>query len=194
LSSKIILLDNTGFEYLSEIVVIAKGQVSIKVLENTAALNTPKREVWLCAAIIKKDHFEWVVEKATEIGVSHIVPILTDRTEKKDVAAERLEKIIREASEQSERATLPVLHDVMSLKEALETVPHPHAFHMIGQNISEKDIKNDEPIALFVGPEGGWSPEELHLFETKSVPVHSVGIPVLRAETAAITISAKFLL
>ncbi|MES2436470.1 MAG: RsmE family RNA methyltransferase [Patescibacteria group bacterium] len=208
---QIMLLDNSGFEYLAEVVLLARGKGEIKIIDQSAAINVPKEEVWLFASLIKKDNYEWILEKCTELGVSHFVPIVSDRTEKKDLNSERAQKIIKEASEQSERGVMPVLYDVHTLEQTLEkyagTFPI-YAFH-IGQEFPKfnySEIKNkhadrnaslklpEEPIGIFVGPEGGWTEKEVELFKQHSVQIYSLGNQVLRAETAAIAISSLVLL
>ncbi len=209
---KLILLDNTGFEYISEIVVIAKSKAEIKIVDQSATLNAPTKEVWLFASIIKKDNYEWILEKATELGVSHFVPVVSDRTEKKDLNIDRAHKIVKEASEQSGRGVMPLIHDVRpfadALTHALENNLKVLAFDGTGESFDKEKVFNKQnnlekslgipqektAFALFIGPEGGWSDRELTLFKEKNIPVYSLGHQVLRAETAAIAISSLILL
>lgn len=202
---KIILLDNSGFEYLSEIVVLAKGKLEIKIIQQDANLNSPKREVWLFVSLIKKDKFEWILEKGTELGVSHFVPILSERSEKKDLHRERAEKIIKEASEQSGRGTLPVLHELIQLKEIFsnqEKFPPLITFHPGGEKFDVMKTNSPSntlgtiktPVGVLIGPEGGWSEKEILLLKEKNIPICSLGSQVLRAETAAIAVSSLLLL
>jgi|ERR1035437_799465 16S rRNA (uracil1498-N3)-methyltransferase len=99
-----------------------KDKVILEIKKSYSSRFMPAREIWLCASIIKKDNFEWIVEKATELGVSHIVPILSDRSEKKSLNMERLEKIIVEASEQSGRGDIPRIHPIVKLEESIEYI------------------------------------------------------------------------
>jgi 16S rRNA (uracil1498-N3)-methyltransferase len=202
---KVILLDNTGFEYLSEIVLLSKGKVDVKVIEQTIAEVTPKKELWLFAALIKKDNYEWILEKGTELGVSHFVPVLSDRTEKKDINMERALKIVKEASEQSGRGKMPEVHEPITLADILNqnqnTESNAHsfpkdmlAFHMDGEKFVPDFHNSKQELGIFIGPEGGWSDKELALFKDKDIPLFSVGQNVLRAETAAIVISTLLLL
>jgi 16S rRNA (uracil1498-N3)-methyltransferase len=208
--NRIILLDNSGFEYLAEIIMLARGKAEIKILEANAR-NSIDKEVWLFASLIKKDNFEWIVEKCTELGVSHFVPVLSERSEKKDLNIERAEKIIKEASEQSGRAVMPILHEIVNLEEALELNSKPEkliAFHPEGELFTRDTVLGrqtelgkslgvpDEKISygIFIGPEGGWTEKEIELFKTKSIPLYSLGKQILRAETAAVAISSLFLL
>src|SRR4051812_300127 len=69
-TDQIILLDNTGFEYIAEIVLLAKGTAEIKIIDKSVG-NIPDKEIWLFASLVKKDNYEWILEKGTELGVSH---------------------------------------------------------------------------------------------------------------------------
>ena len=146
----------------------------------------PEREVILYMALIKKDNFEIVLEKATELGVSRIVPVQADRSEKKGVNYERAEKILQEASEQSGRATVPTLGEIINVNK----VPHENfvVFDPRGEvSAREYFSKNSKtPISLLIGPEGGFTDAEMDLFHGTKIPVVSTGHQILRAETAAI--------
>lgn len=209
---QLILLDNSGFEYISEIVMIASGKAEIKIIDSAAALNVPHKEVWLFASLIKKDHYEWVLEKCTELGVSHFVPMVSDRTEKKDLNIDRAHKIVKEASEQSGRGIMPTIHDVRSFTDALTHAEENNikifSFHVGGESLDKEKVFNKQStlekslgipqekqaIGIFIGPEGGWSDKEVSMFKEKNIPLYSLGNQVLRAETAAIAISSLMLL
>jgi 16S rRNA (uracil1498-N3)-methyltransferase len=207
---KLILLDNFGLEFLAEIVSLDKNGAEMKILESTMVENIPKREIWLFAALIKKDNFEFIVEKGTELGVSHFVPVLSDRSEKKNLNQERTLKIIKESSEQSGRGTMPVLNEALKFDGvfdfAIENNVKLIGFHPEGEkSVSEDPIRaqdklnfglkiKPEPIGSLIGPEGGWSEREIELFKSRTVPVYSLGKQTLRAETAAIAVSVLFLL
>src|SRR3989344_2666054 len=186
IGEQIILFDNSGFDYTSEISRYEKDGVTITIVgkeKNNVSLN---KEIYLFASIIKKDNFEWIVEKATEMGVSHIIPILSARSEKKNLNMERLRKIIIESSEQSGRGTIPTIVDILNLKDALlkyasvgTIVWHPEAPKFVSQDLQGKN-------GLFIGPDGGWSEEELQMFADYSIQVRSLGSQILRSETAVI--------
>jgi 16S rRNA (uracil1498-N3)-methyltransferase len=150
----------------------------------------------LCAAIVKFDHFEWMIEKATELGVAAIVPMVSVRTERSlDKAApkrlERWRRIGLEASQQSRRAHLPEIAEPASWRDALATAgtlryaldengarPLPAMFPV--------ERRADDSVALLIGPEGGWTEEERSEFTAAGwIPV-SLGPSILRAETAAL--------
>lgn len=181
---KAILFNGDGSEALCEFVSLTKKNALLKVIETKKGL-MPSREVTLYIALIKKDNFELVLEKATELGVSHIVPVQTSRSEKKSVNYERAQKILREASEQSGRATIPTLGEIIDIKK----IPREAvvAFDPRG-GISAREFfakHTTTTISVFVGPEGGFTDEEIDLFHTHNIPIVTTGTQILRAETAA---------
>lgn len=183
---KVILFDNSGFDFHATIDKYEKDRVSLSILEKVRNTNVPERETWLFASIVKKDNFEWIAEKATELGVSHIVPIISARSEKKDINIERLQKIIIEASEQSGRATIPTLHEVLTLESAIDTYQDIKsvAWDPFVGKFSRDDLKDVN--GTYIGPEGGWTPDELELFKTNKIVLKSLGPQVLRSETAVV--------
>jgi 16S rRNA (uracil1498-N3)-methyltransferase len=145
----------------------------------------------LYCAVLKKENFELVVQKATEIGVAKIVPVITERTVKLGINMERLHKIIVEACEQSGRGFLPEIVEPMKLEFALKGAESNDAnlfFHFSKTKISASD-KISGQVGLFVGPEGGWSDEEVNLAKDHNCKIVSFGDNVFRAETAAIIAS-----
>ncbi len=194
IGSSVLLLDNSGFEFEAMITSFEMGNLDFKIVSSEKAKNIPKREIYLFASLIKKDNFEWVVEKGTEIGVTHFIPVLSERSEKKALNVERAKKIIQEASEQSGRGILPELHPVMKLEDVLSsTLGEIVLFDFSG--ISFKDFKPQSDISkLFIGPEGGWSEREIKMFQDKKAQIVSLGETVLRAETASLVAATLFLL
>lgn len=190
----IIAFDGSGSEYTCAIASYAgDDRVVLSVRSSARARFTPSqgRKIWLFTALIKKDNFETVVEKATELGVTDIVPVLAERSEKKAVNEGRLRKIAIEAAEQSGRGDIPKLHPMMTLSEALSAVSDADmdsiAFHTEGDPFDPQEFTHkDRQIACFIGPEGGWSPDEIALFHGQKTAVRSLGPQVLRAETAAV--------
>ena len=121
-----------------------------------------------------------------------------DRSEKKDINEERLQKIVIEASEQCGRGDIPVILPVTELSSLTENLP-THDLLLVSQmggeslhNLGKVDKATN--IALFVGPEGGWSPAEIEHFKVHNIPVYSLGDHILRAETAAMAIASLLLL
>lgn len=158
----------------------------------------PHKKVTLYLSCIKKDNFELVTQKATELGVTSIVPIISERSEKKNINEERLLKIAIESAEQCGRGDIPVISEIVSLATALEGLSQnkgvSFVLQMGGKSIQDKEIqewiKGSDSISLFVGPEGGWSTQEEELFAKHGVTLISLGNTVLRAETAGIVACA----
>jgi len=185
---KVILFDGTGYDFLCAIDNIDKEQITL--LKEDTIKNTvlPQKETYLFVSLVKKDNFEWIAQKATELGVSHIIPIVSDRSEKKDLNIERINKIIIEAAEQSGRGTLPVLCAVTDLASAIENYSYvksiawdPNATKFVSQDI-------DINLGVYIGPEGGWTTNELELFTQHGINIRSLGPQILRSETAVIAV------
>ena len=184
---KVIVFDGSGFEYEAEISALNKKESQLKIVDKKEK-ETSSKNVSLFLSIIKKGNFELAAEKCTEIGVTEIHPIISERSEKKDLNNERLEKIVKEASEQSGRVTLPKVFNVITLEEAVTQAVSEKkeciTFHT-EVNQTENTIKSNN-VAIFIGPEGGWTDKEMELFKKNNFQIKSLGQNVLRAETAAI--------
>jgi 16S rRNA (uracil1498-N3)-methyltransferase len=180
--------------YLGEIVEARKHSVRFRIVEELAAAE-PAVRISLLMSLIKFDRFEWVIEKATEMGVDSIIPVQATRSEKGlELAArkrvERWRKIARASSEQSRRAHLPEVHAPIDLQQALsrqgrciylEEVP--------GCPLLIKAVpgrKAGETVSILVGPEGGWTDRERAQLVAANWTPASLGPQILRAETAAI--------
>ena len=193
----LVVFDGSGSDYTCGIEDFRDDTIVLGVREVSKSRFMGEREVWLYAALVKKDTFEWIVEKATELGVTKIIPVIADRTEKKAINEDRLKKIVIEASEQSGRGCVPEINPVISLKEAVGQILDSRskiqendakiiAFHIDAELFERSDLGEVEPLACFIGPEGGWSPDEIALFHENNIPVKSIGTQVLRAETAVV--------
>jgi 16S rRNA (uracil1498-N3)-methyltransferase len=192
---KVVLFNNSGFEFEAEITRLEKKEAELIIDEKREGAVRPRREATLFMSLIKKDNFEWVVEKATELGITKIVPILATRSEKKNINMDRLQKIAREASEQSGRTILPEIGEIVSFSDALQMAKGTSfMFHLSGTPLVPEGSETNTPVSLFIGPEGGWTDEEIAEATQKGVEVRKLGGGVLRAETAAIAISTLFLL
>lgn len=191
---RVIIFDGTEFDYVSEIVSLNKNEGVLKVVDKIKNENVPKKEIHLFQSIIKKDNFEWVIEKGTELGVSYFHPIISERSEKKNINFERVKKIIKEASEQSGRGSLPILGSLVDIEESLDNDFSSVAFHPTGDKFNRANFEKEKVLGVFIGPEGGWTDRELEIFKDKEIKILSLGPQILRAETAAIAISSLFLL
>lgn len=196
----VILFDGSGFDFESEIVGDSDYHgkkfegITFHILSSERSPFMPKEDLYLCAAITKKDTFEWTVAKATELGATDIIPILSERSEKKALNMDRLNKISIEASEQSGRGDVLNISLIMKLEEAIIAVKNMQAiaFHVDAEPFVRKEFLGDEnpaepvPLAVFIGPEGGWSSDEIDLFHKRNIPVRCLGDQILRAETAVV--------
>lgn len=194
---QVILLDGLGGEFLAKIKCFTKDTVEFfDVNENTDKRKLPGVNMYLASAVIKKDKFEWVVQKGTEIGVMNFIPVISERTEKSNLNIERLEKIIFEAFEQSEKSVVPKIFEVQELASVVENFPNMKKFYMEidAPKINLGEVKGLSEVLIFVGPEGGWGESDRKFFQEKNVQPISVGDVVLRAETASIAISSLVLL
>ncbi len=191
---KIILSNGKGDEALCELGGYGKDAVSITILEKRTNESEPPSHVILYCAILKRENFELVAQKATEIGVKEIVPLITRRTIKLNLNLERLEKIVREAAEQSGRGVVPLIHQPMEFEAAVAQAQANSANIIFQPNENVVDQKNMStgPIGLFIGPEGGWDDMEITLAKESGIVPQSLGALVLRGETAAIIASYLF--
>ena len=147
--------------------------------------NETTRKVNLYLAILKKENFELAVQKAVECGIMSITPIITERTIKTGLNTARLEKIIREASEQSGRDIVPTLSPILDFKNALVDASGEKIIFHLGAKEYEPE-KNAKDVSIFIGPEGGFTEKEIGLAKASEFLVASLGPLTLRGETAAI--------
>lgn len=187
---RIILADGLGGEGICEIKAFKKNAVEVMVIETVhdmISINLPS----LYCAILKKENFEFVVQKAIECGIGKIIPIITDRTIKLNLNFERLNKIAKEAAEQSGRKDLPAIYPPMKFEEAVKTASRDYNlfFDMKGEPVMELLKKKPENLSAWIGPEGGWSAGELEFANSAGFKIASLGKTTLRGETAAIVAS-----
>ncbi len=179
------VLDGKGMEYDVELVQVDKKDVTGVVIDERKNLAESDREVVLYAAILKRENFEWAVQKAVECGVSKIVPMITQRTIKKDVKQERLQEIAKEAAEQSGRGLIPSVSEPMMFEEAIKQAEGKGYFLDAGDKNLEPVREPDDVVSIFVGPEGGWSDEEREIAKRAGLTMRSLGPRVLRGEIAS---------
>lgn len=188
---EVILCDGNGFEARAEIRSIRATSASFKLGKKERVVSEPESSVTLYCSILKRENFDLVVQKATEVGVKKIVPLICERTVKQELKADRLAKIAKEAAEQSGRGVVPVIGAPLSLSDAFtEGAKYGELFLFdpTGAPLSSA-TSTARTVALFVGPEGGWSDAELGLAKQSGMQIVSLGALTLRAETAAIIAS-----
>jgi len=181
--------------YLAEVENARKDLVSFAIVEKIEA-SAPTVRVALLASLIKFEHFEWLIEKATELGVEQVIPVEAERSEKGLAAAAqkrvvRWRRIAREASEQSRRAKLPLIEPVVSLAEALrEQADYRYVLEEADAppilSVLPPVCRSKDRVALLVGPEGGWTDRERAEIGAAGWVATSLGDGILRAETASI--------
>lgn len=197
IGDSLILSDGASNEAVVKIVEMDKKFIEVEVSEKSINKNESEIYDMLFCSILKRENFEWVCQKATECGIKEIVPVVSQRTIKLGFKKERLEKIIREAAEQSGRGELPVLGEALKFEAALEKARENDLnlfFEMDSPIISGEQIGKAGKIGIFIGPEGGWSEEELELMKNEAsnsdkFKMAGLGKTTLRAETAAVIAS-----
>jgi 16S rRNA (uracil1498-N3)-methyltransferase len=190
-----------GHVFHAEVAAIAPHEVRFNLMAEVES--DPALPVTLMLSVFKFDHMEWAIEKATELGVASIAPVIARRTEKHlaQAAAKRAERwrrIVHEASQQSRRCDVPIVHDpaplathVRAASEATRIVLAEQERTTTLRNALDEAIataESDMPtLEIAIGPEGGWAPEEEALFDANGWRAASLGPRILRAETAAIS-------
>lgn len=201
IKDKIVFFDQKGKEYSSQISAISPRGLTaeiIEIKENQLIRNT---EITLAQVMPKLDKFDLVLQKASELGVAEIIPLISQRClinldeSKAKKKKERWEKIAKEAAEQCGRGSLPEIHAIKPLKSALELAKDYDLALFFCLDDQAKPLKeilklNPSPkkIIIFIGPEGDFAPDEVELAKEKNLYLASLGKLVLRAETAPITI------
>ncbi len=181
------LMVGDGEELDGQISEITKSAV-MGVIAGSKISKPITPSITVCAAMTKRDTFEWTLQKCTELGVVKFIPLLTDRVIKRPKdTPKRWHDIVREAAEQSGRTTLPNITEPLSLKEALTYTEKCSRifFHETG-GVGLPKLHKTSCVALFIGPEGGFSDPELALARAAKAHIVTLGEFVLRAETAAI--------
>ena len=187
-NEKIIICDGVGSEAEAEILELNRKGIAIHVASIRKNGEEPKREVTLYCAVLKLENFEWVVQKATEVGVKKIVPVVTAHTVKTALNLSRLKKIVKEAAEQSGRGIVPEIYAPVEFTKAVAGMSSKQLnlfCHFNGDQMLQLKVK-DEALSIWVGPEGGWSEGEVELVGERDFKMVALGSTVLRGETAAV--------
>jgi 16S rRNA (uracil1498-N3)-methyltransferase len=181
-------LFNQNGEWEARITKITKGIVEFLILKKIRSNNNEK-EIWLAFAPIKLNYLNLMMQKATELGVSKFIPILTERTIVRKINEKRLNKIIVEASEQSNRLKVPKLEEIVKLDNFLKFNQKTNIiFGDLNTNNNKLTIKNTEPLCILIGPEGDFTTKEREkILMLKNIIPLKINENILRAETAAIS-------
>ena len=182
---------NKGGEWLSEIVFLDRDRVEVKFL-NKIKESTNISNIELAICLVKKSPMETILQKATELGVSKIIPIVSERTEVKELNLERANKIVIESTEQSNQLMPPKISDVMNFKDFLKNLDS--SSKLLFADVNSKDsltaevLKEAKSLSVLIGPEGDFSPleRELILANPNVVPF-TISKNILRSDTAVIS-------
>jgi len=184
----IIVGDGTGTEVHCTIVSYQRDAVILEGISTGRNPNEPARKVTLYCAVLKADHFELAAQKAVETGASRIVPLRTARTVKLHLRLDRMQRIVREAAEQSERGRVPDVTNIVDLEKSWDDAakndvnyffdPSGTAFAGVAKSV--------RTAGVYIGPEGGWDEKEIDRARDLGMRIVSLGGIILRAETAAV--------
>ena len=182
-------LFNSSGEWEAKILNISKGVVEFNITKQLRQKENPK-ELWLAFSPIKSNYFNFMIQKATELGVTKFIPIIFERTIVRKINKERLKKVIIEASEQSNRINVPDIEDPKSLDDFLNNNKVDLIFSDLNSENIKIDLKmvTDKPTCVIIGPEGDFSEEErAKILKFSGVQPLKINENILRSETAVIS-------
>jgi len=195
----LILNTNDHKSYEASITNFTKDKVFLEIKREIPIKNNTIN-LSLAQALIKRDNFELVLQKTTELGIKEIYPIITNRSvvKVKDISKKlpRFNTIVKEASEQSERSSLPKIHDLSKIEDLpynqFDVILIAYA-RELNNKLSQviKEIDKNSSVLILIGPAGGFSEKELKFLKTKGKFI-SLGKTILRSETAAIYVASAF--
>ena len=187
--NEVFSLFNSDGEWEAKVLSISKSIIEFKTTKKLRQKESIK-ELWLAFSPIKSNYQNFMIQKATELGVTKFLPIIFDRTVVRKINKERLEKIIVEASEQSNRINVPIIEDAQDLNSFLKTNSIDLIFTDLNSNNNkiDKSKLTDKPVCIIIGPEGDFSEAErkkiLSFSDVQSIKINQ---NILRSETAVIS-------
>ena len=187
--NQVFSLFNKEGEWEAKILGISKNIVEFKIIKQLRQKEITK-ELWLAFSPIKSNYQNFMLQKATELGVTKFLPIIFDRTVVRKINKDRLEKIVIEASEQSNRINVPTIDDVQDLNSFLKKNSMDLIFTDLNSNIKKIDKSKftDKPVCIIIGPEGDFSETEREkILSFKGVQPIKINENILRSETAVIS-------
>ena len=188
--NEVFSLFNSNGEWEAKVLSISKSIIEFKITKQLRQKENIKKELWLAFSPIKSNYQNFMIQKATELGVTKFLPIIFDRTVVRKINKERLEKIIIEASEQSNRINLPKIEEPQSLNNFLETNSIDLILTDLNSNNNkiDKSKLTDKPVCIIIGPEGDFSEDERQeILAFKGVQPIKINENILRSETAVIS-------
>ena len=182
---------NSEGEWRSEIIFLDKDRVEVKMLEKIKQSKEPSN-IELAICLVKKNPMETILQKATELGVSKITPIISERTEVKELNYDRANKIVIEATEQSNQLSPPKIFEVTKLKDFLNNLDGTSKLLFADvnstNNLNAETLKQGNPISVLIGPEGDFSPSERDsILGNSNVTSFTISRNILRSDTAVIS-------
>ena len=182
-------LFNQSGEWEAKVENIIKGIVEFSIIKKLRS-SCNEKEIWLAFAPIKLNYLNLMIQKATEIGVTRFIPVLTERTIVRKLNEKRINKIIIEASEQSNRLKIPTLDNLTKLDTFLKLNKNINIiFGDLNTDNKKIDLKNKDPLCVMIGPEGDFSMKEReNILNLKNIIPLKINNNILRSETAAISI------
>jgi 16S rRNA (uracil1498-N3)-methyltransferase len=203
---RVIVLDNSGWEYEVALAAVAPSAVTARVVERRASLGEPQVDLALYQGLLARDKFEWVLQKCTEVGVTRFWPVVTERSLVRTTHAlgkdrmERWIRILTEAAEQSHRGRIPRLEVPTRLDQALTAACQQEVRLLASPVTGEQSLRaalatgtRPASVALLVGPEAGLSDREVDTARLAGWRPFNLGRRILRTETAAVVASALVL-
>jgi 16S rRNA (uracil1498-N3)-methyltransferase len=187
--NEVFSLFNSNGEWEAKILKISKSIVEFKITKQLRQKENTK-ELWLAFSPIKSNYQNFMIQKATELGVTKFLPVIFDRTVVRKINKERLEKIIIEASEQSNRINVPIIEDAQDLSSFLKSNSIDLIFTDLNSNNNkiDKSKLTDKPACIIVGPEGDFSEAEREkILAFKGAQPIKINENILRSETAVIS-------
>ena len=190
---QVILFDGEKTERLYKISKLDKTEAHLQMVTELER-KLPAKHVYLFWSLLKKDNNDFILQKATELGVMTFIPLLTERAIRDKFNSDRAEKLVIEAAEQCGRSNIPIVRQPMHLQTALSEYREKFKIYVCQQGSeNNQQIPDDSKIGALIGPEGGWSESEKEYFLSEKFPHLKISDFTLRAETAAITASHKLL-
>ncbi len=209
---RVVVLDDSGWEYTVELERLERKQAEGRIVERTRAQGEPHTRITLFQAVLKGERFQWVLQKGTELGITTFVPMFCARSVVRDPEAvrnklTRWQTIIREAAEQSRRGRLPRLEPPLTFAEACQQAEASGGLSLLAweekpatslKAVLQASFAPPAPnaqypisnIQILIGPEGGFTPEEVKLAQAHSILPITLGRRILRAETAGLIAAA----
>ncbi len=187
------ICDKEGTDYLCEIETITKDEVICSIKSKEKCPAEPNTKVTLFQCIPKQGKMDSIIQKAVELGVYEIVPVLSKRCVAKGEKIERWQKIASEAAKQCGRGIIPKVHSVMDIKKAIEELSKKDLALFPYEEAKDGSLKNlpkADTVGIIIGPEGGFDPSEVTLGEKAGAKIITLGKRILRTETAGSTVIA----